>query len=396
VETQIEIRDINQNLLAVLTPESDYVTDAWIDRILNAGSVLEFKLPMTSQKWEEITPEARITAGGREFVLLADNAIDVVREQKSKKVWGKMQAPESWKLLDTIYPTISNDPLVPPETADLEVTIISGGTPFPGYVAGTAANALAYLLDGTDWTLGTVDVTGIHDLETEKESTLANIEEVQKTWGGNLFWEYQFDETGKVTGRILHLRKEEWQHYTGFQVRYAKNLQHITRTASYKLITRLYPFGENDLDIASVNDGVKYLENFDFSPNVYVGLYQNQDISDPQELKDKGIEALEKLSRPRYTYRVGLVDLRTLPEYSHETFECGDVADVIDEPLGFDVRARIVRHKYNLFMPWQCELEIGEPENRFAARFKENCNVSKWVKESLSPNTGSGTCSRGL
>lgn len=386
---QIEIRDINQNLQAILTPESDKVSEAWIDRQLNGPHTLEFKLPANSEKIYEITPESRILAGNREFIILRPEAIDVVREDNSLKIWYKVMSQESWKLLYKDYPTISNDPQQPPGTADLEVTIISGGTPFPGYVSGTAANALAYLLDGTDWELGVVDVEGTHDLETEKESTLANIEAVQKKWGGLLIWDYEFDSQGKVSRRILHLRDEnKWQNYTGFQIRYAKNLKGITRVSDYDIVTRLYPFGENDLDIASVNNGMKYLVNHDFTPNVYMGIYRNQEISDPQELKDKGEEVLEKLSKPRYTYRVNMVDTTVLPEWSHEKYKVGDIVDVIDEPAVFNAQARLNRHKYNLFQKQRCEIEVGEPEERLEATLKDSFDSAKFIQEVTKPNTG--------
>jgi len=170
----------------------------------------------------------------------------------------------------------------------------------------------------------------------------------------------------------------------------------ITRTANYDLVTRLYPFGENDLDISSVNNGVKYLENFSYTPNIYVGIYQNQDIDDPQELKDKATEVLAKICQPRYTYRVGMVDLRTLPEYSHEGFALGDMVDVIDEELGINVRARIMRHRYNVFQPWQCELEIGEPEERLVAKLADAFDVAKFVQEALRPNPATSNLLKGF
>jgi len=85
-----------------------------------------------------------------------------------------------------------------------------------------------------------VDVTGTHDLETEKLSLLENIQKVQEIWGGYLVWD--------SVAKTVSLRDEStWQNYTGFQVRYAKNLKSITRMTNYDLVTRLYPFGENDL-----------------------------------------------------------------------------------------------------------------------------------------------------
>ncbi len=382
VPDYIEIRTAAGQLAAVLSPEPDGLKDCWIDQRLNAECTLTFLLPMNSEKWAELTAECRIRAGGREFVILRPDAVDVERDEQGK-VWGKVMAVESWALLNKRYPTI------PTGAIDLTVTVLSSDPGQGGFPAGSAGSALYRLLQGSGWSVGTVDVTGTHDLETEKLSLLENIEKVQEIWGGHLVWD--------SVAKTVSLRKENtWQNYTGFQVRYAKNLKSITRTANYDLVTRLYPFGENDLDISSVNNGVKYLENFSYTPNIYVGIYQNQDIDDPQELKDKATEVLAKICQPRYTYRVGMVDLRTLPEYSHEGFALGDMVDVIDEELGINVRARIMRHRYNVFQPWQCELEIGEPEERLVAKLADAFDVAKFVQEALRPNPATSNLLKGF
>jgi phage minor structural protein len=367
----IEIRTTAGAPAAYLSPEADGLKDCYIDQHLNAECTLTFLLPMDNEKWAELTTECRIRAGGREFIILRPDAVDVVRD--GQKLWGKVMAAESWVLLNKQYPTI------PAGATDLAVIILSSDPGEGGFPAGSAGSALYRLLQGSGWSVGTVDITGIHDLETEKESLLANIQKVQEVWGGHLVWD--------SINKIVSLRAEStWQNYTGFQVRYAKNLKTITRTINYDIITRLYPFGENDLDISSVNSGVKYLENFSYTGNAYVGIYQNQDIDNPQELKDKATEVLAKLCQPRYTYRVDMVDLRTLPEYQHEDFALGDMVDIIDEDMGVNVRARVIRHKYNVFQPWKCELEIGEPEERLAAKLTDSFDVAKFVREALRPN----------
>jgi hypothetical protein len=382
VPEYIEIRTAAGQLAAVLSPEADGLKDCYIDQRLNAECTLTFLLPMTSEKWAELTAECRVRAGGREFVILRPDAVDVERDDQGR-VWGKVMAVENWTLLDKQYPTI------PAGSTDLTVTILSSDPGEGGFSAGSAGSALYRLLQDSGWSVGTVDVTGTHDLETEKLSLLANIQEVQKIWGGYLVWD--------SISKTVSLRAEStWQNYTGFQVRYAKNLKNIIRTDNYDLVTRLYPFGENDLDIASVNNGVKYLENFSYTSNVYVDIYQDQDIDDPTELKNKATEVLAKLCQPRYTYRVQMVDLRTLPEYTHEDFALGDMVDVIDEELGVNVRARIVRHKYNVFQPWKCELEIGEPEDRLVARLADAFDVAKFVREALRPNPATSNLLKGF
>jgi phage minor structural protein len=325
-------------------------------------------------------------------------------------------AVESWKLLGKTYPTINNDPYYPwpPDRKGdayndpdhgwiipdaLVVCIVSGGDNLSGglYQTGTAAHALHVLLKDTGWTLGTVDVTGTYDLETEKESTLTNIQEVQKIWGGMLVWEYVFDDNDKIVERKLHLRNEDtWQNYTGFQIRYAKNLKHITRSDNNDIVTRLYPFGENDLDIYAINDGKKYVENYSYTDSILFGVFKDQKIHDQQELKEKAEKALAKMCKPRRTYRIKMADLRTLPEYQHEDFQLGDIVDVIDEDLSINLQARVVRHRHNVFMPWQCELEIGEPEERLVTKLADAIDSANFIKDALKPNPTTSNLLKGF
>ena len=411
----IEIKDAIGHTVAFLSPEADKIKECWMDRRLNEESTLTFHIPATSKKLSELDPESRIIAGDREFVILKPDATDTVRDDAGQ-TWTKVMAVESWKLLGKIYPTINNDPYYPwppgrkgdayndpdhgwiiPDA--LVVCIVSGGDNLSGglYQTGTAAHALHVLLKDTGWTLGTVDVTGTYDLETEKESTLANIQEVQKIWGGMLVWEYVFDDNDKIVERKLHLRNEDtWRNYTGFQIRYGKNLKHITRTDNNDIVTRLYAFGENDLDIYAINDGKKYVENYSYTDEIWWGIFQDQKIHEQQELKEKAEKALAKMCRPRRTYRIKMADLRTLPEYQHEDFQLGDVVDVIDEDLNINLQARIVRHRHNVFMPWQCELEVGEPEERLVSSLKDSFDIAKYVKETVRPNRGISQIIKGI
>jgi hypothetical protein len=293
-----------------LSPQADGLKECYLDARLNGESTLEFLLPATSPKLSALTPECEIHAGGRVYTLLKDEAIDTVRDENNK-LWTKVMAVERWAELGTQYPEpyICNDPTIS-NPADLTAIIVGGGTDLSGglYPVGSAAHALYAVLDGSGWTLGTVDVPGIHDIEMEKVSRLTLIKEIQNKWGGYLVWDSE--------NKIVSLRYgNTWQPYTGFQIRYAKNLKHITRTQSNRIVTKLYAFGHDDLDIASVNNGKKYITNFSYTDKEYTAIYKNQDIYDAQELKDKATIELEFNCKPRHLYKVKIADLRTLPEY---------------------------------------------------------------------------------
>lgn len=374
IPDSIEIK-VNGKTTAYLSPQADGLKDCYVDCRLNGESTLEFSLPSTSEKINELTPECEIWAGGRVYNLLKDDAVDTVRDENNKR-WTTFMAVERWNELNFSYiePYLSNDPTTP-EPADLAVIIVGGGNDLSNgqYTVGTAAHALYAILQGSDWSLGTCDVDGIYDLEAEKVSRLELIKMVQETWGGYLL----FDSVNK----IVHLRDaDKWQPYNGFQIRYKKNLKYITRTQSNNIITKLYPFGHDDLDIAAVNDGKKYITNFSYTSREYIGIYKNQDIYDQQELLEKAQAELELMCRPRYLYTVKMVDLRTLPGYSHEDFTLGDMVDIIDPDVAPNgPMARIIRHKYNIFQPWDCELEIGDPEERLIEQLKATFDTANFI-----------------
>lgn len=381
IPKNIEVK-LNGKRTAFLSPKADGLKDVNIDIRLNGESTLEFMLPSTSEKVEEITPECEIWAGGRVYILRKDDAVDTVRDSDNK-LWSKFMAIERWGELDSSYvePSISNDPTASPP-ADLAILIVGNGSNLSGgrYPVGTAGHALYAILQGTGWTLGTVDVIGVRDLEMEKVSRLGVIKAIQNIWGGYLVWD--------SVNKIVHLREaDKWQNYTGFQVRYRKNLKHITRTQSNKLVTKLYAFGHDDLDIAIINGGKKFITNHSYTNVEYIGIYKNQDIYNQDELKQKATAELKFVCRPRYLYRVQMVDLRTLPEYSHEDFELGDMIDIIDPSVAPDSpRPRLIRHRYNIFKPWDCELEIGDPEERLIEKLSAGFKTTTFIENKFNGN----------
>ncbi len=375
----IEIMSAAGEKAAFLSPKTDMVKNAYPDYYLNGESKFEFMIPATSKKLKELVPECQIWAGGRVYTILNDEAIDIVRDEKNT-LWAKVMSVERWAELDTQFPEpyITNDPTIP-APADLSVIIVGGGSDLSGglYQVGTAGHALFACLKGSGWSVGIVDMPGIHDLEAEKTSRLQLVKQIQNIWGGYLVWD--------SVNKIVSLRDpNKWQNYTGFQIRYKKNLKNITRTQGNRIITKLYCFGKDDLDIASVNGGKKYVTNNSYTSREYTAIYRNPDETDPTRLMNAGIAELSLICHPKYLYKVKMADLRTLPAYSHEDFTVGDMADVIDPDVAPDSpRPRIVHHKYNLFQPWDCEVDIGDPEERLEEMLKASFGTSGYIDDTL-------------
>jgi hypothetical protein len=373
----IEIKATDGSTVAFLSPESDGLKECWVDDEQNGACTLEFELPLACEKWQYLTDKYRIYAGDKEFVILNPDAVD--KQRDGKKLTGKIKAHESWVLLGKKYQTISNDPQNPSPPWGA-VIIVSGGAAHGGFDPGSAGSALSYLLQGTGWTVGTVDVTGTYDLETEKESVLYNINQVQEKWGGILIWD--------SINKTVSLRDEAtYKPYTGYQIRYAKNLKGITRTDDYDIVTRLYPFGENDLNIANVNGGLLYLDNHSYSDDILEGVWYNQDLADQTQLKLQGERQLAVMCKPRHNYKTEVLDLRSLPGHGHETFKRSDMVDLFDEDFGANARVRIIRYRYNVFQPWLCDMELGDPLEKIAASVAQTVLMAKFYKNVVAPNT---------
>ncbi|HWQ74242.1 MAG TPA: phage tail spike protein, partial [Syntrophomonas sp.] len=113
-----------------------------------------------------------------------------------------------------------------------------------------------------------------------------------------------------------------------------------------------------------------------------------QDIGYPAELKARAERELEKLSRPRFNYTITMLDLRTTTGFQHETFKRSDTIDIIDEDFGTNTQARIIRHRYNVFQKWLCEIEVGDPLEKTGVNMLANSIVAAdYVNSSVKPNT---------
>lgn len=430
---KVEIKDKNNVLLAVFdqayspldqTENNEVLKDVYIDNKANDNCVLSFSIPSLSEKKQYITPANYLHCDGKVFCLTMPDSI--VDERNDGAEWEKVTAYERWVELDRVLKTICNDANQTPVN-DLDIIITVAGAAKGGYLPGSAGSALSWLLEGTGWTLDTVDVTGTHELKMSQESVLAGIKKVQQIWGGWLVW--------NSFSKKLSLRNDSWQPDNGYQIRLEKNLKGVIRTYDNDFVTKLWVFGQNDVDIFDVNivdsgacqgsstgtltlraaaaavngayiDGVvkmtsgacagqerrivdyngstkvatlesnwntsipaggdtyqinaRFLLDFSYQSILRASIYQNQDVIDPTELKSKGQEVHAKLKAPRVNYKVEHLDLRTLPEHSLETFGLFDMVEVVDEILGIDVSARVIRHKYNVFAPWDCDIEVGE------------------------------------
>ncbi|MCB5940706.1 phage tail protein [bacterium 210820-DFI.6.52] len=108
--------------------------------------------------------------------------------------------------------------------------------------------------------------------------------------------------------------------------------------------TRLYPYGKEDresgqvLNIASVNEGLEYVEDHSYSGKVISACYRDKDCEDPQELKDRAIEMLKTLAVPQRSYECKIAD-------GAQTFALHQVVTLLDREEGGRVDHQIVEYR---------------------------------------------------
>ncbi len=363
--------------------ERDGISECYIDNKQNGESTLSFTMLTSSEKYEFLSnAENLVVADGKVYTQLYDGDSFNEKKDVSNKNSVQINLVERQYLLGKAYVTAYNSTTTYDHIDNTMVVILSGGVDdltvngvqiVNPYEKGSAAYALYAILYGSGWSVGTVDVLGKFDLESEKTSILDNIKAIKDLWGGILI----FDSLNKT----VSLRSEEaYQPYNGYGIRFRFNETGLERNIRKNIVTRLYVYGKDGLNIASSNDGKEYLEDYSYTSTPLYGLVENNDISNVGDLIVWGKHELQKLSTPQVTLKISLID-RPLLEGSGVSFSVSDIVDVVDEDLSESrYRARVTEKKYDFFRPWICSsVTLGDEKEVFAAKIKYALNSADKV-----------------
>ena len=349
----------------------------------NGASTFTFQMNTKSQKWKDISdPENEYLVDGRKYCCLSPNSISIENETVT------VTAEETWNKLSKKYVQAYNVPKeqegIDDQTVVLlpkskEPLVVNGVTyhnvPYP---RGSAGYNIWAILQGTGWRLAFCDVIadgfdpsqdyGVFNVETDQKDVLYNLEHIRELYGGIFVWD-SINQTLSVHD------SNKWNNDYGFEIRKGKNLNNLTIEYDNDIITRLYPLGESYLNIAAVNGGKRYLDNFSYTSTIYEGNLQNSDIYDQKQLKFWGEQQLAKLCKPRKTVTADIVDVRTVEGKEHETFDIHDLVTVVyrdgvDEVLTKE-SLRIISWQYEVFAPYNMSLELGDRKLNFVDFLKQ-------------------------
>jgi phage minor structural protein len=311
-----------KEVIAVL----ENVMDVHLNQELNSTDILEFTIPFDDPNVEFIVNENYLVIVDREYII---RKIGKTRGQDGRK-FISVYAEASW------YDLQFADPIPFIQWSDVSVDV-----------------PMRELLSGTGWKVGKIDVSlrRSYSISSGLTNRLKALREVSELWGGILF----FHALSREVDLIAHQFNDP-----GIAIIHRKNMKKLkAEYDTQDLVTRLYPYGKNDLTIADANNGLDYVENYQYTKQIRVRSFKDNRFENAYHLKEKALEILDTLSMPRASYVISAADLSNLSGLSHEAFKLGDLVKVYDEELGVDLKTQIVKWKYHMLEPWQTELELA-------------------------------------
>ncbi|SFU40591.1 phage tail protein [Alicyclobacillus macrosporangiidus] len=321
-----KVYDRSGKLLAVLDKAFSVQIQDQLITDTNGQETLTFSLPANDPKLALFSNEDHVRVGGSEFVIRVMESgwdsgqgiptVDVTCEA----VW---------------YDLAEYDPITQLSYKDVGPALV-----------------MQAILSGTDWSVGTVEITTPGDFSiTESTNRLAAIRQIPGVYGGEL----KFDSIS----RKVHLLRQVGSD-TGFLFAYGKNMKSNKRTIDTRnLVTRLYVYGANGLSIAPVNNGLPYIEDYSWYDStgkprqVKSATLKNEEIANPSYLLQWGRQQLSVLSKPTISYTVAGV---LTPE--DPVPGLGDLVNVYDQNLGLNLKARVAKRTIDVLQPENTTLEL--------------------------------------
>lgn len=232
-----------------------------------------------------------------------------------------------------------------------------------------AKACLAKALEGTRWTVGTVEtgtITGTANLSFYHCTVLEAVQKTADTYGLEVQTEVQPDPTGNRIGqRIIHLVEHRGQTTSTKRFEYGKDLTQIKRDIDAgDVITRLYGWGKgieqtNDqgeatggygrkISFADVNNGKPYIQDDQALANWGIvgadGTKHHSEASvdfpdceDPKELLNLTKAALKTRTTPVVSYTADVTALGQAG-YDPEGTDVGDSVQIIDTSFATPLR----------------------------------------------------------
>lgn len=317
---QLIVLDLNGEQEAVLEKAYDVI----ITGEINGIDTLEFNLPFRDEKRKYLENEKQVKVGDDAY------RIRTITDEKNEQGTAITSVYAEAAFYDLGF-----------STKKAEIT----------FNADTADVPMAYALQDTGWTVGTVNKRTKRTWTCQEKNALAILRKVQDLHGGDLI----FDNANKTVSLLTFSGTD-----SGALFCYRKNMKSIKRVIdTQSLITRLYAYGKDGMTFASINDGKEYVEDTTYTNEIRVSTLDCSNFTNPYQMLEYAEMRLADYAAPRISYVLNAMDLSVLTGYEHESWKLGDIVTVKDDELNISVKTRIVRREYNLLEPWNTVLELS-------------------------------------
>lgn len=247
----------------------------------------------------------------------------------------------------------------------------------------TAAQALAQALEGTGWSIGTDQSSGVSSGDFTRGSAWQAVSAVKSNWNVYITPRVTVGASG-ITGRYLDISLPggTWR---GLRLTIDRNISDATVTYDdTELATALYAYGGSvdtgdqtaevnitGVEWAKTSDhpakplGQAYLEDpektalYGRNGKPRFGYYQNTDIEDPNVLIEKTWESLKQRSEPRVSISGTVTDMKRLG-YNGVPVRLHDLAVVEIVPGNIMLYREVIQNTVNLLDPTGTTPTIGD------------------------------------
>lgn len=219
-----------------------------------------------------------------------------------------------------------------PDFSALQAELISRA-----FVTVTAAAMMADVLTGTGWTHETTGT--IQRTVTLTESTRYDaIYKIADTFN----YEIKFD----IANRKIIMAETVGAALGKIYVHSDVNLINLNLSGdSYDIYTRIIPRGKDGVGIESVNGGVPYLDNTQYTNRIKPFIWIDERYTDLNSLKNDAAALLDEISKPRQSFEIAVFNLYKMDQaqWGFLNYDAGDYLDLMSNDDAIDIQQRIVK-----------------------------------------------------
>lgn len=243
-----------------------------------------------------------------------------------------------------------------------------GGSTFMvfDFFEGTIRSAYEYCLQNTPW---------IVDYHSEKITMttyqLANTDAL--TMLRQIATDYRQELWFDTKNKILHVYDTMGKAYGDYYSNELKLKNLNKQSSSYNYATVLFPIGKDGITIENINNGLPFIENFNYSDKYIEKIWVNEDYDIPEKLKAAAEIYLDEIAQPKASYKLKLSDLGP-------NIALGDNIILIDKIKKIKQKQRVVKITRYLEAPENDTIELSNLQEDFARSFvNEQKNIRKEI-----------------